>query len=68
LICCAATSIYATETTESKSDGNDLFSGTQPAASDRPTIRPILTDIADIETAIEAVLDDTIIDHVENLH
>lgn len=31
-------------------------------------IRPILTDIADIETAIEAVLDDTIIDHVENLH
>jgi predicted Fe-Mo cluster-binding NifX family protein len=31
-------------------------------------IRPIVTDIADIETAIGAVLNDTIIDHVENLH
>lgn len=31
-------------------------------------IRPILTDIADIEAAIQAVLDDTIIDHVEKLH
>jgi predicted Fe-Mo cluster-binding NifX family protein len=31
-------------------------------------IRPILTDIANIEAAIQAVLDDTIIDHVEKLH
>jgi predicted Fe-Mo cluster-binding NifX family protein len=31
-------------------------------------IRPIVTDIADIETAIQAVLDNTIIDHVEKLH
>ena len=31
-------------------------------------IRPILTDIADIETAVQAVLDDTIIDHVDQLH
>jgi predicted Fe-Mo cluster-binding NifX family protein len=31
-------------------------------------IRPILTDIADIESAVRAVMDDTIIDHVEMLH
>jgi len=31
-------------------------------------IRPILTDIADIETAVQAVMDDTIIDHVDQLH
>jgi len=31
-------------------------------------IRPIVTDIADIDTAIEAVVDDTIINHVEKLH
>jgi len=31
-------------------------------------IRPILTDIADIETAVQAVADDTIIDHVDQLH
>ena len=31
-------------------------------------IRPILTDITDIETAVQAVLDDTIIDHVDQLH
>jgi len=31
-------------------------------------IRPILTNIADIETAVQAVLDDTIIDHVDQLH
>jgi len=31
-------------------------------------IRPILTDIADIETAIQAVVDDTIVDHVDQLH
>ena len=30
--------------------------------------RPIVTDISNIETAIEAVLDNTIIDHVEKLH
>ena len=44
LFCCAATSIYAQETTESKSDGDDLFAGTQQTASGKPTIRPILTD------------------------
>jgi predicted Fe-Mo cluster-binding NifX family protein len=31
-------------------------------------IRPIVTDIADVDTAIQAVLDDSIVDHVENLH
>lgn len=31
-------------------------------------IRPIVTDIADIETAVQAVLNETIIDHVEKLH
>ena len=31
-------------------------------------IRPIVTDIADIEDAVQAVLDDTIINHVEKLH
>ena len=31
-------------------------------------IRPIVTDIADIETAIQATLNNTIIDHVEKLH
>jgi len=31
-------------------------------------IKPIVTDIADIEVAIQAVLDDSIINHVENLH
>ena len=31
-------------------------------------IKPIVTDIADIETAIQAVLTDTIIDHTEELH
>ena len=44
LICCAATSIHAQETTESKSDGDDMFAGTQQAASDKPTIKPIRTD------------------------
>jgi len=44
LICCAATSIYAQETTKSKSDGDDMFAGTQQAASDEPTIKPIRTD------------------------
>jgi len=44
LICCAATFIHAQETTESKSDGDDMFAGTQQAASDKPTIKPILTD------------------------
>lgn len=31
-------------------------------------IKPIITDIADIEVAIGAVLDESIINHVENLH
>ncbi len=31
-------------------------------------IRPVLTDITDIETAIQAVMDDTIVDHVDKLH
>jgi predicted Fe-Mo cluster-binding NifX family protein len=31
-------------------------------------IKPILTDIADIETAINAILDGTIINHTEKLH
>ena len=31
-------------------------------------IKPIVTDIANVEVAIQAVLDDTIVDHVENLH
>jgi len=31
-------------------------------------IRPIVTDIADIETAVRAVMDDTIVDHVDQLH
>lgn len=31
-------------------------------------IKPIITDIDDIESAIQAVMDDTIIDHLEKLH
>ena len=31
-------------------------------------IRPIITDIGDIEVAIQAVMDETIINHVEKLH
>ncbi|MFZ0240457.1 MAG: mechanosensitive ion channel family protein [Desulfobacterales bacterium] len=44
LICCATTFLHAQETTESKSDGDDMFAGTQQTASDKPTIKPILTD------------------------
>ncbi len=44
LICCAATFIHAQETTESTSDGDDMFAATQQAASDTPTIKPIRTD------------------------
>jgi MscS family membrane protein len=44
LICCAATSIHAQETTESKSDGDVMFSETQQAARAQPTIKPIRTD------------------------
>nr|WP_232371141.1 mechanosensitive ion channel family protein [Desulfogranum marinum] len=44
LICCAATFIHAQEATESKSVGDDMFAGTQQAASDNPTIKPIRTD------------------------
>ena len=31
-------------------------------------IRPIITDIADIDMAIQAVVDDSIINHIEKLH
>jgi predicted Fe-Mo cluster-binding NifX family protein len=31
-------------------------------------VKPIVTDITDIETAIHAILDDTIINHIEKLH
>ena len=31
-------------------------------------IRPIITDIDDIDTAIQAVMDETIINHLEKLH
>ena len=31
-------------------------------------IKPIITDIADIDAAVQAILDDTIIDHTEKLH
>ena len=31
-------------------------------------IRPVITDIADIDMAIQAVMDDSIINHVEKLH
>jgi len=31
-------------------------------------IRPIVTDIADIDAAVQAVMDDTIVDHVDQLH
>jgi MscS family membrane protein len=44
LICCAATSIHARETAETKSVGENTLTGTQQAASDKPTIRPIRTD------------------------
>jgi len=44
LICCAATSIHAQKTTETKSDGVDMFAGTQQAAIDKHTIKPIRTD------------------------
>ena len=44
LICCAATSIHAQETTETKSVGENTLTGMQQTASGKPTIRPILTD------------------------
>jgi predicted Fe-Mo cluster-binding NifX family protein len=31
-------------------------------------IRPIVTDITDVEKAVQAVLDETIVDHTEQLH
>jgi S-adenosylhomocysteine hydrolase len=31
-------------------------------------IRPIVTDITDIDTAIQAIVDDTIVDRVDKLH
>ncbi len=44
LICCAATSIHAQETTETNSEVDVMFAGTQQAASDKPIIKPIRTD------------------------
>jgi MscS family membrane protein len=44
LICCAATSIHAQETTETKSVGENTLTGTQQSASGKFTIRPIRTD------------------------
>ena len=44
LICCAATSIHAQETTETKSVGANTLTGTQQTASGKLTIRPIRTD------------------------
>ena len=44
LICCAATSIHAQGTTETKSVGENTLTGTQQSASGKPTIRPIRTD------------------------
>jgi MscS family membrane protein len=44
LICCAATSIHAQETTETKSVGENTLTGMQQAASSKPTIRPIRTE------------------------
>lgn len=31
-------------------------------------IKTIVTDIVDIETAVQAIMDDTIINHTEKLH
>jgi predicted Fe-Mo cluster-binding NifX family protein len=31
-------------------------------------IKPIVTDITDVDTAIQAVLDDTIVNHIDGLH
>ena len=44
LICCAATSIHAQETTGTKPVGEGMFSELQHPASNTPTIRPIRTD------------------------
>ncbi len=41
LICCAATSIHAQETTETKSVEENTLTGTQQTASGNPTIKPI---------------------------
>jgi MscS family membrane protein len=44
LICCAATSIHARGTTETKSIGENTLTGTQQSVSGEFTIRPIRTD------------------------
>jgi MscS family membrane protein len=44
LICCAGTSIHAQETIETKSVGENTFTGTQQTASGKLTIIPILTN------------------------
>ena len=44
LICCAATSIHAQETTETKSVGENTLTRTQQSASEKFTIRPTQTN------------------------
>ena len=44
LICCAANSIHAQETTKTKSVGENTLTGTQQTASGKPTFRHIRTD------------------------
>lgn len=44
LICCAATSIHAKETTETESVAENTLTGTQQTASGKPRFRHILTD------------------------
>lgn len=43
--------------------GQGAYNGLQQTG-----VRPVLTDIADIETAVQAVIDGSIIDHLERLH
>jgi predicted Fe-Mo cluster-binding NifX family protein len=43
--------------------GQGAYKGLEQA-----NIRPILTDIADVETAVTAVIENKIVDHTERLH
>lgn len=43
--------------------GQGAYAGLKQAG-----IKPILTDIKDVETAVTAVIEDNIIDHIERLH
>jgi predicted Fe-Mo cluster-binding NifX family protein len=43
--------------------GRGAYQGLQQS-----NLKPILTDIADIESAVQAVIEGTIIDHLESLH